>query len=376
MFHPRCAPAARRRGWLRPIWAFLLLFSPSTAQPASPTRLAEEVARRAGAGGPLIIDASLERAAAAHATEIARDPTKATPSRVRAALAVEGLADALLLPFSALGSDDDALGEAALAFADRARPRSMTHVGLAYARGSGRVALVAILSRRLVTLAPLAKRPRAEPLVVRGRTAARVSIEALALGPCRSTLCLERSVIDLPVTREGELFSFRMPLDRGRGEYTVEIVAELDRGPEIAALWTFAVGGAPRAERDPPAGENDRAALLHSIAGARDRADLGPLDSSDSLDRAAAKHAARVCKDMIAAHVIEGSDPPGRARAEGFSGLVLENVAIASSIAAAHANFMSSPSHRRNVLDPTASEIGVGLAENGKSWCVVELYGR
>lgn len=369
---------ARQSRWALPI-ALLISLIPSYSRgdTVSPSRLTQNVARLASkAYKPLIVDPSLERAAARHAGEILKDPTWATPEAVRQALRREGLADAILLPFSSLGPDQRALAQTARRFAKRAQPRGMTHLGLAFAGPSaGRYALVALLSRRLVTLAPLAKRPRPEPLTVRGRALPGVSMEVFLLGPCRDDLCLDRSVARIPAERRKDLFSFDVPLDRGRGRYTVEILAERDRGPEIAALWTFDVGVRARPAQPTAAGAgNDPGALLDLIGRARNRRDLAPLARDPRLDRAAAKHARAVCRSMVAAHVLDGSDPPSRARAEGVEVPVAENVAIAPSVAAAHRNILASPSHRRNVFSPTAARIGLGVAVHEDAYCVVELF--
>lgn len=354
-----------------------VISSESRADTVSPSRLTQNVARWASPPTKtLIIDPSLERAAARHAAEILEDPTRATPQFLRRAIRREGLADALLLPFSSLGPDRRALAAAVRRFAVQARDRGMTHLGLAFAGPpGGRSALVAILSRRLVTLAPLARRPRPEPLTVRGRALPGVSLEVFLLGPCQDDLCLDRAVARVSVERRRDLFSFDVPLDRGRGRYTVEILAERDRGPEIAALWTFAVGVRPKSEKGPlTVAGNDENALLSLIQGARARRDLAPLTSDAGLDRAAEKHARSVCRAMVAAHVLDGSDPPARARAEGIRVPVSENVAIAPSVAAAHRNILASPSHRRNVLSPTSARVGLGVAARDGSYCVVELF--
>jgi uncharacterized protein YkwD len=172
-----------------------------------------------------------------------------------------------------------------------------------------------------------------------------------------------------------------VPLDRGKGRYSLELLAERDRGPEVAALWTFAVSVPAKRAPSPPRSteKNDAAALEGLIRSARDARELAPLSRSDRLDRAAQKHAESVCGAMVAAHVLEGRDPPARARAEGFAGSVAENVAIAQSVRSAHENFLSSPSHRVNVLSPVAVELGLGVAARSSSppaVCVVELYGR
>jgi hypothetical protein len=287
------------------------------------------------------------------------------------------LVDAQILPFSSLGDDPNALAEALLSFADRAKARGATHLGLSFAKKNGRHALVAILSRRLVTLSPLAANPSGRSIVVRGRAAAAMRVDALVLGPCTSDLCLEGHVDPLDVARKADLISVRVPFEGGQGRYTVELLAQGDRGPEIAALWTFAVGVATNEPaRLPSTEKNDVRALESLIAHARDQNELAPLSRSAPLDRAAQKHAEAVCGSMVAAHVMEGRDPPARAKAEGYAGSVLENVAIAENVTSAHRNFLLSPSHRTNVFSATSEQLGLGVSSKNGTVCVVELYGR
>ncbi|MCK6552433.1 CAP domain-containing protein, partial [Myxococcota bacterium] len=102
-----------------------------------------------------------------------------------------------------------------------------------------------------------------------------------------------------------------------------------------------------------------------------------------ALADAAQAHADRACALAIAAHVLPGdpSTPADRARRAGYDGRVAENVAIAPSVTRAHANLLATPSHRKNVLDPAAKSLGVGVATTSPApgrepaFCVVELYG-
>lgn len=368
----------------------------------STAELSRQVAQRGAAEreAPLIIDPSLGRAAERHLEEVLRNPARASREGLAAALAKEGLADAQVVPFTTLGADKDALFDGLIAFAETTiRPRGMTHLGLAVAGEGRHCGLAAIFSRRLVDLAPLPAAPKAAEVVARGRARRSQSIEALLRVPCRSSeplpfggeapRCLD-DVLRLEVQTKSEgVFQVAIPLDRGRGSYTLEILAERDRGPEVAALWTFAAMGARRPiDRGPAAGEqgpNDAGALLRLIDRDRRLGGLAALEPDDRLRSAAEAHAAAVCRTMIAAHTLPGGlDPIARARRAGYAARIAENVAIAPTVAAAHANLLESPSHRRNVLDRAALAIGAGVArregggaavERSASYCVVEIFG-
>lgn len=324
------------------------------------------------------IDPALASAAGRHARQIAKDTGRATRQDVKRAVEREGLADALLLPFSSVGHDRAALEAALLAFAEKtAKPRGPTHVGIALVGDGATKALVAIFSRRLVELAPLAARVPLGTATLRGRAPARRALTALLLGPCRGDAC-EGAVRALPVTRRGDVLRVDLPVDRA-GWYVAELLTDEGRGPETAALWRFSAGApVPPPPRRPP-----HAAPEAQIRAAREDAGLAPLARSAPLDAAARAHAEAACRAQIAAHVLRPGDTPRRrAAAAGYRGAVTENVAIATTAAEAHHNIMGSPGHRRNVLDPVATELGIGVAARetaaglAPGVCLVELFGH
>jgi hypothetical protein len=350
------------------------LFSDAHAATPSVTPIAKAVARTASPteNGSLQIDPALAQAASRHVREVLADEKRANRDRVDDALRIEGLADAQLLPFTSIGTDPAALTNELLKFAEETvRARGMTHVGVAIAEGQGRVALGAIFSRRLVELTPLPRAPKSPRIVVRGRAKDTMKLEAILLGPCDAALerCagevktvphkLLRTILTVPITLSG------------RGRYAFELIAESDRGPEIAALWSFDYGAVEPEKKEPPL--EDLGALIDR---ARSSRELAPLSLDPALRAAASAHANEVCGTMIAAHVSEKSgDPKARAEKAGYRGRVTENVAIASSIQRAHANLMKSPSHRRNVLDPLAASTGLAVVKRDSAYCVVELFG-
>ena len=363
--------------------------------------LAREIAILSGAKNPgLIVDPALHQAARRHAEEISASPAAARLDRVQAALIREGLADAAVLPFSAVGPRPRDLADTLRRFAStQARPRGATHLGLALTSSEKGYALVALFSRRLVALAPLAPRGRPPGLTVQGRARPEHPLEALLLGPCEDPRERRRvgpaspgpgpgdlegcsaPVRTLEVERRSDRLATFVPLDRGPGRYVLELVATTERGPEVAALWTFAVDVAPGGA--PPAAPliADGPALARRLDELRAARGLGPLTPSAVLDRAASAHAEEVCRTGLAAHVLGGSGPTERARRAGWTGGLAENVAIAPSLGRAHQNLLASPSHLKNILDPMASTLGLGLAqrpagpETGAVRCVVQLFG-
>lgn len=99
----------------------------------------------------------------------------------------------------------------------------------------------------------------------------------------------------------------------------------------------------------------------------RERAARGipPLKWDAALARAARRHALEMARRNSLAHQFPGErDLPARAIQAGarFSA-VAENVAEGPSAASIHAEWMKSPPHRRNLLDPELNSLGVAVAE-------------
>jgi uncharacterized protein YkwD len=367
------------------IAAFAL--SPRSALGSKPqSRTSVELASRLAtlASGPAraaSVDPALAVVARRHAAEILAAPERATRARIEERLAAEGLADAQVLPFSAVGPGAEGLEEAAERFARReARARGATHVGVGTAEADGRRALVALFSRRLIALAPLPPRVNAVRHTLRGRAPPELEAEVWVLGPCGDVLRCRAPIRRLRARRdEARLWS---PLSFPEaGHYRVEVMALGERGPEIAALWAVAVR-APAVRALPPPRLADASALRAAIEALRAEHDLAPLAPDRALDTAAADQARAVCEAQVAAHLLPGrDDPQARALAAGHVGRVAENVAIAATIGEAHRNLVASPSHRNNLLEPFAASLGIGIETRpgavgvGPSVCVVELFG-
>jgi hypothetical protein len=353
------------------------------ADPLGPA-FARRVAELAGPQGqPIQLDAGLTRAAARFVAQLAAREGPGTLEEARATLRAEGLAEAQVLPFSAAHPDPTQLAEQLADFArTAARPRGLTHVGVATLERGGGHHLVALFSRRVVYLQPLAEKAKSGVLTVRGK--ARGEVSALLVGPCPAggEPC-RKGVSALSVKRRGDALTVLVPLKK-TGLYQFELVVTTERGPEIGALWTFAVGvpAGPIGVEAIEAGPATTERLIKLIEESRSAAEVGPLTIDDRLAAAAQKYAARICKTRIAAHVVGQEGPLERAKAEGYIGTLAENLAISDSLGQAHRQLLLSPGHRKNVLDPLSTSIGVGVVEVPKTpgvataVCVVELYGR
>ena len=107
-----------------------------------------------------------------------------------------------------------------------------------------------------------------------------------------------------------------------------------------------------------------RAEMLARVNAARRSAGLAPLKRSPDLDRAAQEHARDQLERGYFEHVSpEGSTPVSRASAAGYRGPVSENLhRRIGPLEVVLDDWLRSPGHRRNLLDPGASDLGVGLA--------------
>jgi hypothetical protein len=115
---------------------------------------------------------------------------------------------------------------------------------------------------------------------------------------------------------------------------------------------------------------------------------LGPLATDPQLAAAAAGLAAYMAQTERYAHDADGHQPSDRASAQGYDWcVVLENIAwvqssegfTADALAARLAEgWRRSPEHRRNLLDATVVDTGVGLAQSTHTgrWYAVQMFGR
>ena len=218
------------------------------------------------------------------------------------------------------------------------------------------------------------------------RTGAWVTIEArlapeasgarvLVLGPAGSPRSIPAS------HHEGRVFA-RFVADRP-GKWLAQIVADLDDGPRPVAEIAVRAGDRDAPEAPVPgAGETaptETATLRAMLDAARASEGVPALASDRDLDRLAARHAAKMAERGVLAHDAGAGDPAERVESAGLSAReVGENVAHASSIAAAHRMIWASPSHRVNVLSTRFTAVGVGVArgKDGTAWCVQLFLAR
>ena len=117
--------------------------------------------------------------------------------------------------------------------------------------------------------------------------------------------------------------------------------------------------------------------VLELINEERRKAGLGAVAYNGALDNSAEKHASHMSLVGKMAHDGIGDGDPGeRARAEGWRKAWGENVATGqTSPEQVVAEWMRSPSHRKNILDPNFRNMGVGYvtASDGRSYWAQEF---
>lgn len=110
----------------------------------------------------------------------------------------------------------------------------------------------------------------------------------------------------------------------------------------------------------------------------RDRASAGlhPLQWDASLAAAARQHAQKMVQANTLSHQFPGEPPlQQRAKQAGarFS-LIAENVAEGPSAAYLHQQWMNSPPHRANLLDPELNAVGIAVVQSGETLFAVEDF--
>jgi len=110
----------------------------------------------------------------------------------------------------------------------------------------------------------------------------------------------------------------------------------------------------------------------------RDRAAVGlpPLQWDNALAAAAHQHALLMAQRNALSHQFLGEPPmQDRARHAGarFS-LIAENVAEGPTVAGLHTQWMNSPPHRANLLDPELNAVGISVVQSGNMLFAVEDF--
>ena len=153
----------------------------------------------------------------------------------------------------------------------------------------------------------------------------------------------------------------------------------------IAALSSKGSSGSksttpPSGSTPPSSSASDEQQALNLVNQDRAKNGLSALKANSQLTVLARNYA----KDMIQRGFFshynpEGQSPFDRMKQAGISYKTAgENLAINSSVAGAQTAFMNSSGHRANILNPSFTEVGIGVvrASNGQVYVVQEFIGR
>lgn len=251
-----------------------------------------------------------------------------------------------------------------------------------------RTTFVIVTAEPLATLELIPREPRPGSTVeVAGRLVPRLH------GPEVLYMDGDGDVRSLSV-REGSRgkFSAQVTLPTTAQTAWIEVLATGPLGPEVVCLFPLSVGQEVNADFEgvvPPAeGAMGSPEELERIMAALVNADrelfgLAPLAFDPALAAIARGHAEDLRDHGYVAH---GSPRTGdvsdRARAAGYAYVQLgENVARDASVHGAHAGLMRSLGHRKNVLSPHFTRLGVGVAveeqlSGGRLVYVVQNFAR
>jgi uncharacterized protein YkwD len=117
--------------------------------------------------------------------------------------------------------------------------------------------------------------------------------------------------------------------------------------------------------------------VLTLVNAARQRAGAAPLTLATPLNSAAQAHAQDLANHQRLSHSgSNGSTLRSRIDATGYNWRAIgENVAMGQPTAAeVMRGWMNSPGHRQNLLNPTFTELGLGLAEAGGRRYWVQVF--
>ena len=143
----------------------------------------------------------------------------------------------------------------------------------------------------------------------------------------------------------------------------------------LAAVVLLVSAVTPALHAHPQASTAD-ITLLNAANHDRAAAGLPPLKWDDALAAAAHQHALLMAKANTLSHQLPGEPPmQDRARRAGarFS-LIAENVAEGPSIPGLHTQWMNSPPHRANLLDPQLNSVGISVVQSGNMYFAVQDF--
>lgn len=240
-----------------------------------------------------------------------------------------------------------------------------SHFGVGAVVLEERAVLVALFAQRRARLEPFPRRLRRAGETPRLCGELTDGLGSPELYVTRPSGEVDRLAIHLD---GGGRFCARIPFPTA-GRHTLEVIGRATRGPEVAALFFADVGVPPQSAArlripEPTTLDEARAVLLLRINGLRGAHGTRPLTLDPRLSAIAQAHSERMAQEHFFAHVSPtGDDLRARLTAARYLySRAGENLGLAAGPVAAHFAIEHSPGHRRNLLDPEFTTLGIGLA--------------
>lgn len=225
---------------------------------------------------------------------------------------------------------------------------------------------------------PAAAGPESAPIPLRGSLLAPYSRPQVMITDPQDRIA------PLAIDVKGRDFSGLLRCDTV-GLYKVEVIGESAQGPHVLANFFWPCGATlpslpqkfamptEKVERTIPASE---AELLRLLNQDRKLAGLPPLALDARLTKIARAHSEEMAKKRsVFHHSPTTGTPEDRVRRAHIKNTMLaENLAQAGTEEEAERSLMDSPGHRRNILDPQLTKVGIGVATAKTPLGQVQLY--
>ena len=265
------------------------------------------------------------------------------------------------------------LGDTMLAHLSHTFPQfPYNRVGVTVDSGPRAHHILVVFSRHLVQLHPTPSQiPFGETLTLRGSIKESASpVKNLSL----VTALTDGSIHTRPLTLHDSFFYHTLSAGERQGIIDVQLLLDHGEGPEVALHFPIGVQQSPWAPPLSPKAtaptphtlltSNDHLAAL--LQGSRRAEGLPALTRLAALDAVARAHAWDMTQHSFFSHVsVRSGSLTDRLHARGILfQRALENLAAAKDVPGLMTQWLSSPSHRQNILDPKVTSFGVAVMKN------------
>jgi len=333
------------------------------------------------------IDSRIAKTARAEAGRVASLPKGAHASQnhddLRQSLRLNGVTDYQIHGTLACSEELQSITKELISFAEAHAWDGWTHFGVGLQNVGNLNCGVVIFVNRLVHLESLAKSfSKPGRVTIKGELSQGVGKSAIHITYPNGKVKSER----LPKYAMGR-FSYTEDFKKS-GRYTVEILGKMDGGPKVAALFDLCIGSKCASSLEPPpfrlVGGNNKNGVTKSIVAwvnaLRAQYVRHALKSAPLLARIEQEHVDELAAENKISHVDKaGLDVGEKLKKSGVEVVAYgENLGKNSGLEALLLRLADSPSHRRNLLSPRFTHIGIGVnfSESNNLWIVGQLFAR